>query len=414
MKLKNTILIIICALVFPMGALALNAPTVGSVPSQINADVYTLTINVPIGSKVNVIGGPNDLAPMTDGAGSDALDGIVKFMVGLAQEKTNIFSITAEREGEFSNSVTVTIKETNKATSTEKGDTTSPTAPEIDDISNPVKAYEYEITGSTEASANIYVEKGGNKVASTQANSNGLFHIIVDLETGKTNRFNISAEDGAGNKGAATQAVIQAIQPDYPRPEGEDSYSRNDNESIEQPFNDVPKDAWFYTYIEDLVDEGIIDGSKDEYNPAELVNRAELSKMIVEAFDFDLVTPNIPTFKDVPKDAWFYSYVETVAANGITAGYKDSEGNLTGYFGPGDSVTREQAAKLIVLGAQFTINTINGSSFSDVPENRWSYDYVETVYANGIVSGYQDATFRPGNNINRAEIAKLVSGAMSK
>ena len=163
-----------------------------------------------------------------------------------------------------------------------------------------------------------------------------------------------------------------------------------------------------------MVDEGIIDNDKDEYNPGDLVNRAELSKLIVKAFDLDLVTPDTPTFKDVPKEAWFYSYVETVAANGITAGYKDSNGNLTGYFGPGDSVTREQAAKLIVLGKPFEINTESGPSFSDVPKSCWSYDYVETIYANGVVSGYSDGTFGPGNNINRAEIAKLVSGSINQ
>ena len=156
MNIKKIILSLLLSLVFPMGVFALSAPIVSSVPSQIDADVYTLTIKVPIGSKVNVVGGPSDLAPMTDGENGDVLDGIVKFMVGLAQEKTNIFSINAEKNGEVSKSITVTIKETSKAVSTEKGDTTAPSAPVLDDIANPVKAYEYEITGSTESNANIY------------------------------------------------------------------------------------------------------------------------------------------------------------------------------------------------------------------------------------------------------------------
>ncbi len=180
-----------------------------------------------------------------------------------------------------------------------------------------------------------------------------------------------------------------------------------------ETFPDVQPSDWFYSYVEDLVALGVVNGSMPEYRAGDNVNRAEMAKLVVEAFDIDLVSPDEATFKDVASGTWYYEYVETAAAHGIVGGYKDDEGALTGYYGPADAVTREQAAKMIVLGAPLELNTNCGPSFPDVGVNRWSYEYVETLYVNSVVDGYPDGTFGPEANINRAEIAKIVSNGMA-
>lgn len=180
-----------------------------------------------------------------------------------------------------------------------------------------------------------------------------------------------------------------------------------------QTFSDVNPSDWFYSYVEDLVSLGVVNGSMEAYRPADSVNRAEMAKLVVEAFELPLETPSEPTFGDVPESAWFYSYVETVAAHGIVGGYKDEGGNLTGYYGPGDPVTREQASKMLVLGAPLTINTKCGPSFPDVPVSTWSYEFVETLYVNSVVDGNPDGSFAPGANITRAAVAKIVSNGMN-
>ncbi len=180
-----------------------------------------------------------------------------------------------------------------------------------------------------------------------------------------------------------------------------------------QTFPDVNPSDWFYSYVEDLVVLGVVNGSMPAYRPADNVNRAEMAKLVVEAFEIDLVSPATATFKDVAMGTWYFEYVETAYAHGIVGGYKDTEGTLTGFYGPGDSLTREQAAKMIVLGAPLDINTNCGPSFPDLAMNQWSYEYVETLYVNSVIDGYPDGTFGPGKNINRAEIAKIVSNAMA-
>ena len=50
-------------------------------------------------------------------------------------------------------------------------------------------------------------------------------------------------------------------------------------------------------------------------------------------------------------------------------------------------------------------------SFSDVPSDHTFYANIRCLACRGIISGYSDGTFRPGNEITRSQIAKMVSNA---
>jgi S-layer homology domain len=49
--------------------------------------------------------------------------------------------------------------------------------------------------------------------------------------------------------------------------------------------------------------------------------------------------------------------------------------------------------------------------FSDVPEGSTFYPFVRCLACRGILTGYEDGTFRPGNSVTRAQLAKVVSNA---
>jgi len=49
------------------------------------------------------------------------------------------------------------------------------------------------------------------------------------------------------------------------------------------------------------------------------------------------------------------------------------------------------------------------ASFSDVSPSHENYDAIMHVKDKGIVKGYADGTYGPGNNINRAEFTKIVT-----
>jgi hypothetical protein len=81
-------------------------------------------------------------------------------------------------------------------------------------------------------------------------------------------------------------------------------------------------------------------------------------------------------FRDIPVAEWFARYVATIIREGIASGYKNEQGDLTGFFGPSNRVTYAEIAKMSLLlgGADLT-------SVSDAPENlsargQWSEVYI--------------------------------------
>ncbi|MGC5324001.1 S-layer homology domain-containing protein [Brevibacillus sp. SYSU BS000544] len=51
------------------------------------------------------------------------------------------------------------------------------------------------------------------------------------------------------------------------------------------------------------------------------------------------------------------------------------------------------------------------TSFTDVPRSHWAYEAIMDMADRGIISGYNDRTFRPDNKITRAEFAKIMIAA---
>ncbi len=50
-------------------------------------------------------------------------------------------------------------------------------------------------------------------------------------------------------------------------------------------------------------------------------------------------------------------------------------------------------------------------TFSDVPSTHWAYSPINELFEKNILSGYADGSFLPGNEVTRAEFAKMLAGA---
>ncbi len=57
------------------------------------------------------------------------------------------------------------------------------------------------------------------------------------------------------------------------------------------------------------------------------------------------------------------------------------------------------------------IPTACGITFTDVPSDSTFYTWIRCLACRNIISGYTDGTFRPGNDITRGQIAKMVSNS---
>jgi hypothetical protein len=73
---------------------------------------------------------------------------------------------------------------------------------------------------------------------------------------------------------------------------------------------------------------------------------------------------------------------------------------------PSSSATRTATSQVVTVTP--TACTI---SFTDVPPDNVFYPFIRCLACRGIISGYDDGTFRPFNDITRGQIAKIVSNA---
>lgn len=98
--------------------------------------------------------------------------------------------------------------------------------------------------------------------------------------------------------------------------------------------------------------------------------------------------------------------------------YVKSEGIVNGYedgtYKPDSQINRAEFVK-IIIGATFTEDQISActqtKTFSDVSNTDWFSPYICMAANNGIINGYEDGSFKPSNYINFAEASKIISNA---
>ncbi|MDD3420502.1 MAG: S-layer homology domain-containing protein [Candidatus Gastranaerophilales bacterium] len=67
---------------------------------------------------------------------------------------------------------------------------------------------------------------------------------------------------------------------------------------------------------------------------------------------------------------------------------------------------------LALMSVMFLGNVAQAQEYTDVAPNHWAYNYVNVLSKQGVVVGYPDGTFRPDNNITRAEFATMTIKAL--
>lgn len=111
---------------------------------------------------------------------------------------------------------------------------------------------------------------------------------------------------------------------------------------------------------------------------------------------------NTVVFIDVPSNYWAKEQIDYFSQQGIINGYTD------GSFKPEAGVTKEEFCKLLVSTFNQPLSTPTIPSFSDVPENRWSYPYIEVCKE--FMTGYDNPlggkpSFHPTEYATREDIA---------
>ncbi len=108
--------------------------------------------------------------------------------------------------------------------------------------------------------------------------------------------------------------------------------------------------------------------------------------------------------RDVPQNAWFSTYVFDAARRGVISGYRDETGKPTGAFGPSNSVTIAELAKMAHKLAGIGEESFSGKN----PENpaavgQWFSPFIASAENRGWTI-YKDATIDPLRAATRSEV----------
>jgi phosphodiesterase/alkaline phosphatase D-like protein len=111
--------------------------------------------------------------------------------------------------------------------------------------------------------------------------------------------------------------------------------------------------------------------------------------------------PSKTVLKDIAGH-WAASAIEQAVDRGIVTGYTD------GTFRPKQAINRAEFSAMLARALQLN-EAGNGLSFTDTKSiPAWAQPFVAQAQQSGIVKGYGDNTFRPAQNITRAELAVMV------
>ncbi|BBI35542.1 S-layer homology domain-containing protein [Cohnella abietis] len=176
-------------------------------------------------------------------------------------------------------------------------------------------------------------------------------------------------------------------------------------------FDDVAQ-HWAKTEVNDMGSRMVINGiGNDLFNPNQAITRAEFAAVMVRGLGLKLVN-GVTSFSDVKTTDWFSGAVQTLYEYKLINGFED------GTFRPTDTITREQAMKIISQAMVLTDlkSKLSVKETADLLKPfadgnkvaEWAKASIAEVIQSGIITGRSSSTLAPKANISRAEVAVII------
>lgn len=173
-------------------------------------------------------------------------------------------------------------------------------------------------------------------------------------------------------------------------------------------FNDA-EGHWAADYILSAFKNDLITGmTENTFRPDEPLTRAQATVVMIRLLDYEAYAERNKSFDDT-LGHWAQASIDTARRNGIINGVGDN------IFKPEALVTREQMAVMldnILKQRTETEPEVNSNHvFSDITieNNPWSYRSIGVMKQYGIISGFDDGSFKPDQALARAEMTVLLN-----
>ncbi|WP_433594906.1 S-layer homology domain-containing protein [Lysinibacillus xylanilyticus] len=183
-------------------------------------------------------------------------------------------------------------------------------------------------------------------------------------------------------------------------------------------FKDVTKSHWAYESIKQVAEKGLVTGYEDgTYKPSAQVTRAEFAMFLSRVFDSSERTT--ASFNDVPGTHWANDAIQ----EGLALGFIKVEDFANNKFEPNKPMTRGEMSRWLANGLAYAnpeyakaIEEMTNSSLTLIPipefygggVNKKDLPYIGVALGTGLLSGYEDFTFKPNGNTTRAEVATIL------
>lgn len=171
-------------------------------------------------------------------------------------------------------------------------------------------------------------------------------------------------------------------------------------------FADVSGKAWYKSAVDFVSEKGFMAGvSEAQFAPNANMTRAMFVTVLASFSDVE--TKGEKTlFSDVPANKWYTGAVTWAAQNGLVSGVGD------GRFAPNASITRQDLctvlAKFLSM-EDMTLTRSKDTSFQDEKQiSSYAKEAVRFCAQTGLVSGFDDGSFRPKETATRAQVAAIL------
>ncbi|MGN7309002.1 S-layer homology domain-containing protein, partial [Bacillus subtilis] len=156
-----------------------------------------------------------------------------------------------------------------------------------------------------------------------------------------------------------------------------------------------------------------INGFGADFRPDAFVTRAQMAAMLARNLTDEAGTDsaNGVSYADVSATHWAASDIQKAQSAGIMNGMSATQ------FAPEGPITRAQMATIAYRwmqqqSADVTSNTsqaTDGAVFTDVSSDQWASDAISYMQSAGLMTGYNDGTFKPDSKLTRAEAVKVLN-----
>lgn len=154
-------------------------------------------------------------------------------------------------------------------------------------------------------------------------------------------------------------------------------------------FSDVTSGNTNYEAVSYVEEHHIVDGYSDgTFRPDQPINRAELTKIVVEAY-YPAMAQGSNCFPDVSAE-WFSKYVCYAKTHALVGGYPD------GNFKPANDINFVELAKILVNANGFSVSSSSGA---------WYAPYVEKLSEMKVIPSTITSF---DQKVTRSEMAELV------